>query len=294
MSILSVLKSHRWDLGLMECKTPDMLLTGEWVWNTVKNPYKDRWFADPQILDADSSHIKLLAEEYEYKRAVGRIAKLTIDLHTLTISDVKIILDLPTHLSFPSIIRKGREVFVHPENSASGTHFCYKYDGVSLVEPVLMADAPLTDAVAVNFCGDELMLSTEISDNKGNGVKVGVYRKDEKSSVYKLWDTIVLRDNTARSAGDFFFVGDRCMRPAQICNTKYGEGICIQELTKLGERFELNDILRVYAPSPYDAMHTLNVGYGWAVADFRCYNYPFTHAVLSRIKHFRAVKKYKI
>lgn len=273
----------------MECKTPDMLLRGEWEWKMVKNPYKDRWFADPQILDIDSSHISLLVEEYEYKRAVGRIAELSVDLQSYAVSDLKIILELSTHLSFPSIIREGRRVLVHPENSASGKHFCYKYEDSSLTHPVLMADAPLTDAVAVNFYGDELMFSTDVSDANGNGSKVGVYRKYKGSSVYKFYDTIVLHDNTARSAGDFFFVGGRCLRPAQICNSKYGEGICIQELKKSGEGFALNDIRRVYAPSPYDGMHTLNFSNGWAVADFRCYNYPFIHTVLSRIKHFRAV-----
>lgn len=94
----------------------------------VSNPYKNKWFADPFILEEDDENIQFLVEEFDYYVRRGRIARIMVDKKDNKIIECSIILDLPTHLSFPAIYRVDGEVFVHPENSASGSSYIYRYD----------------------------------------------------------------------------------------------------------------------------------------------------------------------
>lgn len=283
MNLIKKLKSHRWDLALAYCGNEESLLEGNLSWKTVLNPDSSRWYADPQILKVDRDSISLLVEEYEYDRAIGRIAELTIDKQSFAIRKMDIILELPTHLSFPAILRNGPGVLVHPENFASGKHFSYEYLDGRLQNPTLMADRPLTDAVTVAFEGKDLMLSTVVPNENGSDLEVF----EKKGDLFESIGTVHFADNIARNAGDVVTCNGKYFRVAQICNGHYGEGICIQEMTEGPDGLPgFKEIRRMFPKGPYDGMHTLNYLDGWAVTDLRCYNYPRAHAILSAIKHF--------
>ena len=94
----------------------------------VKNPYKNKWFADPFILEEEEKCIQFLVEEFDYSVGRGRISRIIVAPKANKIIECYIILDLPTHLSFPSIYRLNGEIYVHPENSASGGSYIYRYD----------------------------------------------------------------------------------------------------------------------------------------------------------------------
>ena len=139
------------------------------TFHVVINPYKKKWFADPFILDVNNKELHLLVEEFDRDVKKGRIAHLVIDKMTDKIVDCKIILDLPTHLSFPAIYRVGDEIFVHPENSKSCKSYIYRYDRVAdaLVEPVCICEEPLADAIIVKRNGGYEIYATR--DPKPNG-----------------------------------------------------------------------------------------------------------------------------
>jgi len=283
MNLIKKLKSHRWDLALAYCGNEESFLQGELNWRTVTNPDKSRWYADPQILKVENDSILLLVEEYEYDRAIGRIAELRIDKNDFVIKEMKIILELPTHLSFPAIIRNGTQISVHPENFASGKHFLYNYRDGKLQSPTLMADKPLTDAVTIDFNGRKLLLSTIVPNENGSDLEIF----EKKGGLYNSIETVHFSDNVARNAGDVVICGNKYFRIAQICNRLYGEGVCVQEMNENPDGLPtFKEIKRLYPQKPYDGMHTLNYLDGWAVTDLRCYNYPRIHAVLSAIKHF--------
>ena len=92
----------------------------------MKHSYRDRWFADPFILDVNDSEIILLAEEVEDKMQQGVISKLVIDRASYVLKSKKTILELPTHLSFPVIMREGNKILVYPESGASGKLTMYE------------------------------------------------------------------------------------------------------------------------------------------------------------------------
>ena len=47
--------------------------------NLIKNPYPNKWFADPFILEEDDENIQFLVEEFDYSVGRGRIARIMVD-----------------------------------------------------------------------------------------------------------------------------------------------------------------------------------------------------------------------
>ena len=141
MGLKQILMHYTWDLAY-GVYSEEILHEGlkNTKLNKVKNPYSNKWFADPFILEEDSTSIQFLVEEFDYSVGRGRIARLLVDKGNNEIKECSVILDLPTHLSFPVIYRVDNEIYVHPENSASGASYMYRYDrGVDkLVEPRLI------------------------------------------------------------------------------------------------------------------------------------------------------------
>ncbi len=64
--------------------------------NWLLHSYKDRWFADPFILDISENDIFVLVEEWYDPIQRGRISKLTIDKRTFILKDIKVLLENET------------------------------------------------------------------------------------------------------------------------------------------------------------------------------------------------------
>lgn len=145
---LRELRHNLWNIGFIEEGLEDTLTNKSPRIHWVKKRIKDRWFADPFILDVTKNEIIILAEEYNYNVRRGRIARVVIDRRTYEEKGFEIILDLPTHLSFPFIIRQNGKVYVMPENSASGCSTIYEYDDATRkITPLHhLAEEPFADA----------------------------------------------------------------------------------------------------------------------------------------------------
>lgn len=66
--------------------------------------YNKGWFADPFILSDNGIEIEVLAEEFVYSLNRGVISHLLVrrENNNFVLASSKIILQLPTHLSFPN------------------------------------------------------------------------------------------------------------------------------------------------------------------------------------------------
>lgn len=154
MSLLTKLKvklaHYSWDLAYGEYSDSiiENGLRGVKL-HIIRNPFKNKWFADPFILKETKSELHLLVEEFDYDVKRGRIAHLTIDKVNDIITDCKIILDIPTHLSFPAIYAIDDKIYVHPENYQSGKSIIYEYNIEKdlLENPRVLLNAPIADAV---------------------------------------------------------------------------------------------------------------------------------------------------
>ena len=237
----------------------------------VKNPYRNKWFADPFILEEDEERIQFLVEEFDYYVGRGRIARLIVDKKNDKIIDCSIILDLPTHLSFPVIYRVDGEVYVHPENSASGASFIYRYDRTKekLVEPQLMVNEPIADAIILKEGEVYRMYATRVPDT--NGCTLHEYISKDLFGPYEHIGEDSFDKNTARMAGKFLLLSDgQIIRPAQDCYGGYGKAVVMYN----GH----TPICRLEPTSyKYAGIHTFNTLHGTFVIDYKKYDHPLIY-----------------
>lgn len=129
----------------------------------VGNPYRDRWFADPFIVDADDKAITLLVEDFSLQTLKGSISELTIDRATWKICQRRTVLEEPLQLSFPYIVRReGDWVWFMPESSRANrlSLYCYnRADGSCRRE---------RDLVAVDL-SDSILLDGYVLATQGEG-----------------------------------------------------------------------------------------------------------------------------
>ena len=172
---------NKWNIGFIEDSLdtildPDRPVTIHWM----KHNEKKSWFADPFILGIDDAHIYVRVEEFYYPIERGRISKLTINRNTYQLEKIDVILELPTHLSFPAIIRKDGKTYIYPENSESGKLALYEFDTASnkCIPSKILCERPLTDAIITDLFGENQIFSTELPNPNKN--ILGVYQDGKK------------------------------------------------------------------------------------------------------------------
>jgi hypothetical protein len=263
-----------WNIGFVfnfdvETFLADGILDIHWI----KDVYKDRWFADPFILDITEDAIIILAEEFYIPRQKGRITKLVINKVSLRIESMETVLELETHLSFPAIFRSGDAVYVYPENSQANRLILYQFDFEknTLLPVSQLIDEPLADAVILPNGNTFYLFATKSSECNGN--TVSIYKSGGLEHKFEFAQSFRFSDNSARSAGAFIRYNNKFIRPAQDCNTEYGKGIVLQELISGDNTFSFRELRRIYPASKkwYAGLHTLNVCGKTAVIDGKRY-----------------------
>jgi hypothetical protein len=246
----------------------------------VKNPYKNKWFADPFILRDTELELTLLVEEFDYDVKRGRIAQIVIDKYKNAIVACDIILDLPTHLSFPVIYRIGDKIIVHPENSASGASFMYEYDESTkkLINPKKVLDEPVTDAIIVKERGFFKMFATKLPEP--NGCNLRTYVSKKLTGPYTLSEVDKYPHYRARMAGQIITSEGKNIRPAQDCEGAYGKAVIFyDDHTEVGE----------IRPSSYKyaGVHTFNKLNDICIIDIKRFDYPLFVSFKNFIKKLK-------
>lgn len=283
--------SNCWNLAFIEGGFDTVISKeGKIKLNWLKHNYKDRWFADPFLLSVDEELIIVLVEEFRYDHPIGRIAKLVIDRQTYKLLEMVILLDLPTHLSFPFIYRKGADVFIIPENSKSGASYIYKFNNQTnnLKRLSTVIDLPLTDATVYRYCDTDYLLSTNLPTPNGNEMIVYEWDMEKLEANIDKSHVIKYSSNYARNAGAVFNYNGLVIRPAQDCNTVYGGGVIFHTFSCDNNDDSDFDILTTLYPNSFrynQGLHTYNQLENLAVIDGRGYRMPFlgriVHAVFS-------------
>lgn len=278
------LRHNLWNIGFIEDGIENIIQDKKTNIHWVKKYINDRWFADPFILDVTESDIVILAEEYSYNLRRGRIARVVIDRKTYEEKKFEIILDLSTHLSFPFIFRYENNIYIMPENSASGSSFIYKYDDETreLQKVQIVSDRPLTDAIIFNYKDKYYLLSTNLPDP--NGKTLCIYSFNPKElKVETLLQTVEFNSQVARNAGGIIKINNNLYRPAQDCAKCYGNGVVIQKIEYNEGHFVFKDVNSIYPHSfRYNqGLHTLNNYKGLIVVDGRGYRNLIIGRILS-------------
>lgn len=260
-----------WNIGFVEFTSTLPIqenMNIEWL----KHHYKKGWFADPFILNISDNYYEVLVEEYCYAINRGRIDRLVIDRNTKELKEMHVILELDTHLSFPAIFRENEEIYVYPENSESGVLTIYKYDGLQkkLINPVVIVDEAIVDAVCVKLASDYYIFATKYG-TRDDDRRLLIYQSDCLLTPFHRISELVLCDETARGAGDFICLGDTFIRPSQDCQNNYGGGVVFSQIDYIAEDgiFNCTELGRIYPNSKrYNVgLHTYNQYENIAVVD---------------------------
>ncbi len=287
-----------WQIVFADNKLEEIVNGSQLQLHVMRHSYKDRWFADPFILDITNDEIRLLVECVTDDTRKGRIALLNVDRKTYSLKDMQFILDLPTHLSFPFIMRKNGRIYVYPENGDSGKLNKYEFDlenKVFVFQNTIISKA-LGDAIITEAFGCPLLFATEQPDM--NGCNLSIYKKNNNNS-WVIDQYVCFDEHVARMAGDFFKIGDKIYRPAQECNESYGHGLVIQQVTPPSEsnnmKWQFKEICRMTSPlNRYPlCLHTLNSFKDIIVMDVKGYRYYKIGTFLNKFKS-RFFGKYRL
>jgi len=274
-----ILRSDMWNLGFITDDVADVIKSDSLNIHWMKHNYTDRWFADPYLLEVNDKEIIVLVEEFCYKLRKGRIVRLVIRRSDYVLQDMKIVLELPTHLSFPVIYEKNGDVYVMPENSKSGNITIYKYNPQTIRLEKLheVGNVPLTDATIVRMnSGEEYIFSTQLPAPNGNELQIYRFDGDKLLMDEKPVANVAFPSNVARNAGDAFYIGEQMYRPAQDCNKCYGNGLDIQKVNKKGDSFSFETVRTFHSDNPNYGLgyHTFNMKNGLIVVDGHRYRFP--------------------
>lgn len=291
--IINYIKETRYNIGFIDGNLQSVMEGKPIKVNWMKHHYKDRWFADPFILDVTDNEIIVLVEEWYDPIQRGRISKLTIDKQTFELLNLKVMIETDFHLSFPAIDRKPDGIYIHPESSSVDKLETYKYDTAtdSFYKVGVISKLPLTDSVCNEFFGQNLMFSTKLPD--ANGKELGIYYYDSENRDYSIKDYFHFKDNISRMAGNFFEYKGKIYRPAQVCIKSYGDAVSIQEVSFKDEKWDFKEIRRIYSPHPdLDlGFHTFNIFRDTIVVDAIGYRRAYLCHILRTLKQF--LKQYE-
>lgn len=256
-SVRGMVWFDEWNIGLVQQEIGEVLRDGLRQVAWMKHDYRDRWFADPFLLSVTQGEVVLLAEEFRKDKQRGCISKLTIDKRTMELIERRVILEEGmVHFSFPYMVRKEGKVLILPEKGKTGEWDAYLYDEEKECcrKMACWCERPLADAVLID---DETMMATELPEPDGKVLNIYERKEGRFEKAY----TVTFAENIARNGGSLFEVEGALYRPAQVSEKRYGEGVSIQRMDKVGGQWTFEEVRRLY---PQDkrynkGMHTFQV-----------------------------------
>lgn len=262
---IKILGTRCWALGFVRGGIDAVMNSNHLECDWVKMP-RDRWFADPFVLDVTEKEILLLVEDFGYDVQRGVISLLHIDRATMKVASRKVLLELPTHLSFPAIWRKDGHIYVYPESAKSGKLDMYEYspetEELTFVQTI--CDDVVWDSYITEAFG-ELLLFTAAHDD----CQLDIYKWNDKKKRFVANVDVPSEKPNARLGGAVFKYGSEYYYPAQDCSKNYGGAIDIKRIKVENGEWKVEPVKHLESPhlTHQLGMHTLNEHKGVVVID---------------------------
>lgn len=248
---------EEWNVGILRIPAEKLVpeagnfesLQPEWL-----SPLsKGRYLADP-FGAIRNDHLHVLAEQFSYRRMVGRIKALSIDIsgqrNVIRHETVKVLEDKEVqwpdqvatlHRSYPFLFREGDSWYCLPEAWQSGKISLYRADQefrhMELVQ-VLVNNVFAVDPTLTFHEGKWwLFFTTREHSNSHLHIWYGHHLTGEYYP-HRL-NPVKVDVRSARPAGTPFHSGGELFRPAQDCSVTYGYRVAVNKiLTLTPEKFE--------------------------------------------------------
>lgn len=228
-------------------------------------PPKDRDWADPFALEKNGRHY-IFFEEVPFATRKGHIAVVEVDRSGRTSAPLRV-LERDYHLSYPFLFEHDGNLFMIPESAANRTvelWRCVDFPGTwkheaNLLEGVRCVDATLHRAqdrwwLFANCAAGE----TQLFDDE-----LCLFFADRPTGEWRPHARNPVKSDPrgSRPAGRLFTRHGALYRPAQLCVPRYGAGLAIQRVLKLGEHEYAERPVERLVPPPGSGLlglHTLN------------------------------------
>ena len=201
--------------------------------------------ADPFLLE-QGGRTWLLFEDVKLGGRRGRLACMEVS-ESGACSEMEVILERDSHLSYPCVVPVGGELFLIPESADTGRVDLYRfsafpsrlelvstlYDCVPLVDttPCRLGDRWYFFATTTQPYMETRLFSSSTLD--------GPWTRHPASPVSRSV-------RSCRSAGHLFWRDGRLFRPTQDCTVRYGYAITVNEITTLtATEFDEHPVARV-------------------------------------------------
>lgn len=283
-NLIKKLGAKYWELGFiqdgLDSVMGDKTIHVEWI----KSP-KDSWYADPFILEVTDDEIQVFVEEMLEKENKGVISLLKIDRHNWETRSKKIVLELPTHISFPCILRENGKIYIYPENACGGRLDMYEYDPITETTNYFktICDDEVWDSCITDRFGEKMVFTAAHDDTI-----LDIYKWDEVSARFLPWKQVHSDNKNSRMGGQLFEYKGDVYYPAQDCNRNYGSAIQIKKINYSDGVFSFETVKRITSTHPKMelGLHTLNEYKGIVVIDVYGYRYPIVGKVIDRMMRF--------
>lgn len=197
---------------------------------------KNEFWADPFLIE-ENGRLYVFFENYPYKEKKGNISCGII--RNNQVSEVREVLNLPYHLSYPNIFHLDNEIYMIPETGGNRRMEIYKSkvfpDTWELFSTAFEGER-ITD---VNYFEDENN-DKWLFINKGEVDvcnELYIYKIDNLKLLniipHKL-NPVIIDSRFARNAGPIYIENGKIIRPSQInIKGRYGYGINLNEILTL-------------------------------------------------------------
>lgn len=264
MSLYNRFLIQTYNIGIIRKDIGDVIKAGigrgDITW--LKHSYRDRYFADPFLINEDEAFYYILVEEYLFWEEKGKITLLTIRKEDFSLVTRKVVIEEETHLSFPFCDFRGSTII--PESVKSGKTKCYDFnlDMMTVTDSHEIIEEGLIDAAFYTDKNHEEWVFTA----KSNNPKVDMYMyHKEKGKYIPLNNNQVIASSIeeTRSAGRLFENNQNLYRPVQDSTGRYGRQTRIMHVEKIdteGYKASCIQVINSAENPPFDeTLHTFNV-----------------------------------
>jgi hypothetical protein len=267
---------QRWFVAVTEAWQPGRPLVAKGRFRVLLPPQGSE-YADPFTFDWRGKS-GILLEELVRGTEKAHITLIELD-EGESAGRARVVLDLPTHLSYPYTFENEGQLYMLPESQASGNVDLYRATDSDQLEwlhvATLLKGVRAVDSSLVVHNGRFwLFCNLPAPDSDSDWEELHLY---SSASLTEGWEghplnPVVSDVSRTRPAGAPFMCQDQTIRPAQDCSERYGGAVVLNRIDVLDTERYLETPLARLSPDwepRLSAFHTYNTAGPWPVVDGR-------------------------
>lgn len=239
-------------------------------------PPSDRFEADPFVV-REGERWWMFYEEFPWATRRGRIAVREMGPGG-PVGEAKVILEPPTHLSYPFVFRHEDQWYLMPESNESkrldiyrATDFPWSWERhATLLDPFDGVDATLHR----HSDGRWYLFANLGEPGISYDEELHIFVSDSPFGPFSPHpeNPVVADVRRARMAGRLYQSGGQLIRPAQRCAPLYGSGLVLHVVEELSPAAYRERVVQELSPTWNDSLvglHTINAEDGLSVIDLQ-------------------------